>query len=599
MYSFCKVLRVSVAYFFFAAGFALCGGQASAPGQDKVGFDGPAELPRVYVKSALADTPAPGGVIQVKTGDDLQNAIDRVKCGETLRLEAGATFTGKFHLPQKPCDDGHWVIIRSSASDSALPPEGTRISPCFAGVASLPGRPDFPCAIPQNVMAKIVFDGPGANGPILLDSGANHYRFIGIEITRAKPEAHLRHLISTDDEDRPVDHLIFDRVWLHGTATDETKDALHLSGVTYAALIDSYVSDMHCIALKGSCIDAQTVNGGTGDLPGGPYKIVNNFLEASGENIMFGGAAGSTVPSDIEIRHNHLFKPLIWKPEQPGFVGSYAGTAFIVKNHFELKNGQRVLFEGNVLDYCWGGFTQAGFSILLTPGNQNGRCSACRVTDVTIRYNKIRHVASGITFATALPKQLTPSSGGERYSVHDDVFEDMDATTYKGFGAFLLAVSVDPPLNSIKVDHVTAFAQGSILSIVNQRDKLKGFVITNNVLTAGKRQLVGGGGGPTNCSHRIEDPVYVLDDCMVNPVFSHNLIIGGRGNWPPDNILVNDAGAAGMRSFNDGAGGDYRLCQDKDNSGCKKRSPGAKVGTNGKDVGADLDAIAAAIANVE
>ena len=32
-------------------------------------FDGPAELPRIYMKSALADTPAPGQVRLVREGD--------------------------------------------------------------------------------------------------------------------------------------------------------------------------------------------------------------------------------------------------------------------------------------------------------------------------------------------------------------------------------------------------------------------------------------------------------------------------------------------------------------------------------------------------
>jgi hypothetical protein len=98
----------------------------------------------------------------------------------------------------------------------------------------------------------------------------------------------------------------------------------------------------------------------------GPYKIVNNFLEASGENIIFGGGHATSAPADIEIRHNHMFKPLIWMRGQPGFVSGADGSPFIVKNLFELKNAQRVLFEGNLLENTWGGFSQAGFGILIT-----------------------------------------------------------------------------------------------------------------------------------------------------------------------------------------------------------------------------------------
>src|ERR1700691_1079065 len=72
--------------------------------------------------------------------------------------------------------------------------------------------------------------------------------------------------------------------------------------------------------------------------------------------------------ADIEIRCNHLFKPMFWMQGQPGFKA----PAFIVKNHFELKNAQRVLFDSNILDDNWGGFSQHGYSILLTPKNHDG-----------------------------------------------------------------------------------------------------------------------------------------------------------------------------------------------------------------------------------
>ena len=131
-------------------------------------FDGPAELPRIYLRSSLADTPAPGKTHLVKAGDDLQQALNSVSCGDTLRLEAGATFTGTFHLRQKSCDDSHWIIIRTSAPDGDLPPEGSRMTPCYAGVASLPSRPDYHCDRPRNVLARITFGGGGAEGPIFL-----------------------------------------------------------------------------------------------------------------------------------------------------------------------------------------------------------------------------------------------------------------------------------------------------------------------------------------------------------------------------------------------------------------------------------------------
>src|SRR5207253_11372537 len=87
-------------------------------------FDGPAELPRVYVRSALSDTPVPGKQVAVREGDDLQAAINNANCGDKLELQAGSVFTGVFRFPEKPCDDSHWIVVRTSAPDSSLPAEG-------------------------------------------------------------------------------------------------------------------------------------------------------------------------------------------------------------------------------------------------------------------------------------------------------------------------------------------------------------------------------------------------------------------------------------------------------------------------------------------
>jgi hypothetical protein len=562
-------------------------------------FDGPAELPRVQVRSALADTPALGRTRLVKESDNLQDAINDAKCGDTLQLQAGATFRGLFRFPQKSCDDSHWIIIRTSASDNALPPEGTRITPCYAGVASLPGRPDFHCPSPRNVMAKIELGVKAEGGPIFFMDGANHYRFIGLEITRGMPTLHLRNLVRMKEPEYTAHHLVFDRLWVHGAPPEETKGGVHLSGITYAAVVDSYFSDFHCIARKGSCTDAQAINGGTGQSPGGPYKIENNFLEASGQSVMFGGGGGTTTPADIEIRRNHLFKPMVWKPGEPGFMGAYTGDPFIVKNNFELKNAQRVLFEDNVLENSWGGFTQTGFSILLAPANQNSHCPECRVTDVTIRYCRIRNVGSGIIIGTGGGKSKLFASAAERYSIHDLLIDNIEGHAYKGFGLFALIISNSPPIKDVHIDHVTAFPPRAILSIISRKEKLLGFSLTNSIFDGGERQIISSG-GPDNCaSPRERDPATILNLCFANPVVANNLILGGGGTWPDHNILSRDAGAAGLWKKQTAAGTEYRVCREKgDAASCTKTSPALRAGSDGKNLGADIDEIDKATAGV-
>ena len=109
---------------------------------------------------------------------------------------------------------------------------------------------------------------------------------------------------------------------------------------------------------------------------------------------MFGGAdptIDGLVPADIEIVGNHLAKPLSWRIDDPHFQG----TAWTVKNLFELKNARRVLVDGNLFEYNWP-HAQNGFAILFTPRNQDGRSPWSVVEDVTFVNNLVRHVAAGI-----------------------------------------------------------------------------------------------------------------------------------------------------------------------------------------------------------
>lgn len=551
--------------------------------------DGPAELPRIYIKSSLQDTPSPGKTITVHAGEDPSQALERASCGDIVELQAGATFTS-LAVPAKQCDDAHWIVIRTSAPDSKLPTEGTRLTPCYAGVASLPDRPAFHCAATDNVLAKIEFDKRAGSGPVKLEPGANHYRFIGLEVTRAPSSATIYNLIGPDNG--TADHVIFDRMWIHGTPQDETVRGIMLSHIRYVAVVDSYFSDFHCIAKSGNCVDSQAIAGGHGDDPMGPFKIVNNFLEAAGENIIFGGGEGTATPTDVEIRRNHMFKPRTWLKGHQGFQGAADGNPFIVKNLFEIKNAQRVLFEGNVLEGSWGGFSQTGFGILLTPKNQGAGnrsvCPSCQVTDITIRYCRISHVASGLQIGNGITAIGGAAKDGGHYSIHDIIVDDIQPDLYNGFGTFAQISTAPgdtpaPKLHDVRIDHVTAFPPTTLFIIggpIND-PRMSGVQITNNIFTSGSRVVGTTGGGPLkDCAARpaSKPGEVILQACFSSSQFDHNVIVGG-GGWPKANA---SPGKIADLGFSDYAGGDYHL------------SPGSKFkhsGSDQKDPGADVDAI--------
>jgi hypothetical protein len=585
----------------FACSVLFCFGCLFIPCLAQQGrFDGPAELPRLYMASALSATPSPGKAIAVHAGDNLQAAIDSASCGDRLELQAGAVFSGNLRFPQKPCDDGHWITVRTNSPDSSLPPEGTRLKPCFAGVSSLPARPDFHCPAAHNVLVKLEFNKNSGVGPLIFLSGANHYRFIGLEVTRA-PGNSVDYALTGTVDGAQADHLIFDRVWMHGTPGDETTRAIAMVGMSYVAVVDSFFTDFHCIAVTGTCTDAQVISDNGGRTPSGVIKIMNNFLEASGQSILFGGGGASATAADVEIRGNHLFKPMTWKPGEPGFVGGASGRPFIVKNLFELKNAQRVLFEGNILENCWGGFSQNGYAILLTPKNQSNHCPLCRVTDVTIRYNRISNVGSVLQIANVADDTGGFATAGERYSIHDLLAENVhgNQNQFEGAGLFAQLISISPPLRDVQIEHSTAVVPRATFAVMTRDGKLANFKIQNNLLSTGQYSIVSSGGGAKNCADQpqMQGPSGVFKSCFENSVFTHNLLIGD-GGWPKDNWSVKDAHAAGMIETST-PGKPYELCAEKSGKDCKKGSPARRAGTDGKDLGADLETLQQKLANVE
>jgi hypothetical protein len=549
------------------------------------------------------NTPTPGALLTVHAGDSFQAALDSANCGDVVELEAGAVFTGTFVLRAKSCDSGHWIVIRSSAADDVLPAEGQRMTPCYAGVASLPGRPQYNCVNPQNVMARVENNSTG-DGPFIFRNGANHYRLIGLEVTRTAGTNAAPRLMMVEPGGA-ADHLVVDRCWFHGTLHDETQTGVSLNGASDVAVVESYFSDFHCTQ-NGRCTDSHAVSGGVGSHQDGPFKISNNFLEASGEAVMFGGGAANLTPADIEIRRNHFFKPWQWMPGNPDFVGGDKGRAFVVKNHLELKNVARVLVEANLMENCWGGFTQSGYAILLTPKNQHTRhgnvCPRCQVTDVTIRYTKISHLGSGIAMTTSLSgdgKHGGQALAGTRYSIHDVVIDDINRKYVGGGNVFMIANGWSRnPVNTITIDHVTGFpdADAHLALFANRRSNpdMYGWVFTNNMVMTGRYPLWSSGWGRSSCAF-VGTPAQKITRCFSSYTWKNNALIGTPdafppSSWPDGNLFPKDAEAVGFVQFNGGVDGDYTLQAD---------SPYKNAGTDGRDLGADIVGLDAALAGVE
>ena len=228
----------------------------------------PAQPPRVFLDTHYVA--ATGDSIPVHGGGDLQAALAAARPGDEVALDAGATFTGNFVLPRKP--DGAAIVVRS-ADLADLPAEGERVGPADA--------PD---------MARI--ESPNNLGAVTTARGTSGWRFVGIEfgIAAGVPANTGVVRLGNGDERRLADlpsDIVIDRCWVHGNATGNARRGVSLNGKRMA-VVDSYVSDFHEVGA-----DAQAIAGWNGP---GPFKIVNDHLEGSGENVMFGGADSASCP---------------------------------------------------------------------------------------------------------------------------------------------------------------------------------------------------------------------------------------------------------------------------------------------------------------
>jgi len=377
--------------------------------------DGPAALPTACIYTDLSGTPAPNGIAlpnPVRTASDLTTALANVTCGQKILIDASSSIStsAPFTLRSFSCTGANantWVWIQSNQTGAAgFPAEHVRATPCAIGLSSVPNYPSYPCSLPAILMPTIqtTKDPNMPNMPVMpvfvAASGANHYRLMGLNITKAVDidvDNKLVDLSGGSGQSVGADHIILDRDLVHGVALnctrssgvyscshDQLQGGVNANNSTYIALINSWAYDNYCAGL---CVDAQAFATGTGARTEKAFKIYNNLLAATGESFFSGGGGqGAGIPTpiatDFEVRQNHSYKPVSWALATATAANPSWGQHPEFKNNGEFKNGDRALVEANEFENSWTGWQtdQAGFQFLITPKNQGKPTSAIPVT---------------------------------------------------------------------------------------------------------------------------------------------------------------------------------------------------------------------------
>lgn len=424
-----------------------------------------------------------------------------------------------------------YVLIKSSASQ--LPAEGQRIGPQAAPT-----------------LAKIVT--PDTQPAISTENGAHHYAFQGVEVGISSNVTLNYWLIALGDDvqstmaQMPHDFII-DRCYIHGNDAGELVRGIALNSGT-TSITNSYISNFH---QKGS--DSQAIACWNGS---GPHTIDNNYIEGAAENLLYGGsdpAIKDLIPSDITITRNLFFKPIDWKGK------------WTVKNLFELKNAQRVRVEGNTFENNWVD-AQSGVAILFTPRNQNNTAPWCVVQDVDFLNNIVKTTPGVFNLLGYDNEASTGSQQTKRIRIYNNLLYNIGNES-------LLLIAETP---DVTVDHNTVIQNGNV-TLAYGKPNLR-FQLTNNIFGSTNQNsygVFGENGGEGKAAITYHFP---------NSNIASNVLIGREMYMYPATGFLPALNLSSV-GFVDAAG-NFRLAPSSLFKG---------KATDGKDIGADIDQIQAAI----
>ncbi|MFL6464746.1 MAG: hypothetical protein ACJ73N_10105, partial [Bryobacteraceae bacterium] len=424
--------------------------------------------------------PAGAASRSVAAGGDLQGALNQASAGDTITLQAGATFTGHFSVP---ANSGAAITIQSSAIANL--PAGQRVSPSRA-----------------KSMARL--QTPDANTVFTIPAGANNYVIQGIEFVAANGVYGNDLIASGTSRETSTSQLpqniVFDRDYVHADPRNGAHRGIALnSGKT--SITNSYFSDF-----ISTWQDTQAIAGWNGT---GPFLIQNNFLQAGTEIVAFGGATPAIqglIPSDITVQNNDFFKPTSW------YAGSsdYAGIKVWAKNHFELKNAKNVTVQNNTFTNNFIQADQQGFVMLLNVRDEGGTAPWATVSNVAVKNNHFLNIAAGILF---MGHDGDGGGTAGQFTISGNLYEDMG---WGGGDGRLYQVMNG--VQGITIDHETGFPNAWLL--VFAQGPSNNINVSNSIFFNGFG-IGGEGTSAGNPTFNYYSPA---------GLFKNNVVIGGNAN---------------------------------------------------------------------
>ena len=591
----------------------------------------------------LAASAARAATIVVPEGGDLQAALNAAQPGDVITLAPNATYTGNFVLPNKGAVNDY-ITVRSAAPDASLPPAGVRMTPAYADLLPKIKSPNTSWALQTATAAnhwKLMFlefqaNKDGGGEIIALGAGDGTqtqlsqvpYAFVLDRLyIHGDPVLGQKRGIALHSSDTTVinswvsdckgvgqdtqaisgfngpGNYLIENNYLEGAGenfmlggADPRIANLVPTNVTFRR---NYLSKP--LAWKNAIVATPqgvraAAAAGAGSLAAGTYyykvqarvtvgqgNIANSTPSVEVSATIAAGATGGVTISWTPIAGAQDYvvygrtsgnQNVNWTTTNPYFTDTgAAGTAgapasatkWLVKNIFELKSAQDVVVEGNVFENNWVG-GQPGYAIVFTPRNQQGTAPWAVVQRVTFRNNIVRHTAGGVNILGV--DNLAPSQRTNHLVLRDNVFDDLTSATWgSGSRPFQIGGGAD----TVTIDHNTVVTTDSAIVYLYGSPSTS-VAFANNMSAHNSYGVFGSGSSPGIPS---------IAAYLPSGVVSGNVLAGGTASkYPAGNFFPTVS--AWQSNFVNYAAGDYRLTA---------ASAYKSAGTDGKDLGADIDAV--------
>lgn len=558
----------------------------------------------------------PAGVCTLSAGGDFQAALYQVKCGETIKLTDGDDFSsGLIYLvPSKnPCTTPT-TITRTGT----LPAIYDVLTNCYVKGPNFAAEMVVRDACKAAMITAYETGAPtlttttamsisGQGGLLAFEPDADYWSIVGVHLRSTNTHATDGELptftlitlgtepalnTSVTDSSMLPDHITIDRTsmsspigLLYHAIFGESSNLTLKNSLCHGAKNATNEQDAQCLFAVQSP---------------GPFTIYNNYLEASGENVVFGGGGAvfwGMIPSDITVYNNYMTKDWTWwrLASRAGYV--WGGTDYTVKNVFECKNCQRLQLYNNVLEAAW--YVDVGDLVLFQAVSNGAGAFWYTVKDLEIWGNVIRHGGQGISIA-GKGGNNGGATEGSNINIHDNLIYDVTkdypfnvAYAHSAGDCFRLYSNsstgfVHTPLDGITINHNTCDNTDGNYALAGAvaADRFTNFTLTNNLGRGNANfdvlfSFASGTGGTTGF-----DTMMPASYTVTNNAFATS---SNQSTWPAntwfERVVGDDAATLVLWKaiFTNYATGDYSVAV-----GSPYKALGIRDATDNKDLGADM-----------